>query len=132
MEASCIAMLEDVIAGKDSTRCRSSSLPLYFTSRWSFGKGLEGSGDASHWRTLVHQAFVDGLRQFVARTLINATPGVEKFEALCVVEDLVKCRGNRREECRAIDVGVVKEGAWSRAVGLLEAAFKSTRVSRKT
>lgn len=107
-----------------------NDLPIYFTRSWMGTRSTtnpEVFAMADNWKGSVYQAFANGLRRFVTRTIINARPGLEQFEAMCVVEEMVRGEEVKEVGAALLDVGLCKEEAWSRAVRLLEGIFFSKK-----
>ena len=103
----------------------SSQLPVYFTCSWMASASLPALATTEHWKGTVYRAFSNGLRQFITRTIINARPGVGQFDAMCVLEEMV--RGGEVKEEMVLDVGMCKEEMWSRTITLLETVFFSKK-----
>ena len=139
-ETSCIAMLE-----REATRTQHSDsdinshdstnkhLPAYFSHSW-MAKGTPKVVERTEsWVWRVHQAFANGLRHYVTRTIMNCRPDLGQYEAMSVLEEML--RGGKMEEevgKMVLDVCMCKEEAWSRAVRLLEIVFFSVKFETST
>ena len=103
-------------------------LPFYFTHSWMSEEGVLESGN---WRLAVYQGFANGLRKYVIRTVLNAKPELEVFEAMCELERMVETGPPVSVSCEDHEVWDVlagKKEAWQRALQLLETVFFSKRV----
>lgn len=129
-EASCIKMLEGE-AEEANIEGEISKLPLYFTRSWMSNASVMLENG---WRGSVYQAFSNGMKKYLARCVLNASPGVGQFEALSRVEEMIRSsppRSEGVEGLQVMDVAVSKREAWQRAVELLETIFLSQRVEMR-
>ncbi len=127
-EASCIVLLEQTSSeAVKSVQLVEDKLPMYFTSQSALWACSEEPADTHQWKVLVYEAFSKGLRQLLGQIIANLRPDRGKFQIFCDVEGMIN---GRTDECKAVDVGVVKLEAWSRAVWLLEKIFMSNYIKK--
>ena len=142
-EAAVISMLERAAISSDAEETfRSSNAPLYLSRSWMGSKYVLDEGK---FRAPIYQAFANGLRKYVTRSLMNAMPGLGQYEARSRVEAMIQTGGTKNNDTglesieenqlkqekktEVMDVATSKIEAWKKAIRLLETIFLIRKVN---